>query len=299
MKHGVLAHGDPEHLEHRVVADRHVVAHELPEGSFRAALVRKEAALDHDLGGGGHHQVDVLAGPHLHRRAGEVRRDLELVGLVGHRRRSGEKDLRLRPDEHRRLQGASHALRLLVVHRQVVGGGEAAAKLFVAHEHGAVKGEVRHAGLGLFGEEEGGSEVGAAVALGIGEERQVGHLRIAEVVGHRYAALRRTLEPAEVRELVPLAAEVTGSDAENVGEAFPAAVGVREHRQLGAFDVGEEDGPVGGALHLLGDRGELVPGRYRPVGDEQLSALSQAFQVVPHALSSGGRLPRGQTFAPL
>ena len=74
---------DAEDLEHGVLADRHVIAHELAERAFVAPLVGQEPAFDDDLGRRRHHEVDMPARPHLDRLAGELGGDLEFVGIVG------------------------------------------------------------------------------------------------------------------------------------------------------------------------------------------------------------------------
>ena len=278
----VRPHRHAEHLEDGVVADRDVVAHELAERPLGPPHVGQEASLDHDLGRGRHLQIDVLARSHLDRLAGELRRHLQLVHVVGDRRGGGEEHLRRRAEQHGRLQRAAHLLGFLVVERQMVARRQAHAKLLVADVHRAVEREVRHARLRLARQEDGRGEVRRGVALGIGEQRQVAEPGVDQIRRHSDLALEGAVAGRERGQLVPLAAEITRRDAEDLGQTLATAVDVGQHGELGSADMVKEDRLAVPALRGLCDGGQLVPGLDLTLHLQELTPGAQLLHVLTH-----------------
>ena len=131
---------------------------------------------------------------HLDRRAGELGGDFELVDIVRHGCGRGEKDGRRRAYQHRRLERSAHLFRLLVVERQVMARRETAAQFLVAEVHRAVEREIGHAGLRLLGDKH--REIRRAVALAVGQQRQVAEPTFGKVRRRRYLSLQRPSDRA-------------------------------------------------------------------------------------------------------
>ena len=70
--------------------------------------------------------------------------------------------------------------------------GETAAQFLVADVHRAVEREIGHAGLRLLGDKHRGCEIGRAVALAVGQERQVAEPAFDKVRRRRYLSLQRS-----------------------------------------------------------------------------------------------------------
>ena len=139
MEQGTVPMADMGDAEHVLVADRHVIAHELAERSLRPADMRQDLALDHDLGVGRHHQVDGFAGAHLHRPAADLGCRRQLVGLDRQRGGGGKEDIGRCPDQECRRQRLAVGLGLGLVAGQVMRGAEPDAQLLVADIHRAVE----------------------------------------------------------------------------------------------------------------------------------------------------------------
>ncbi len=174
MEHRILAHSDAQHLEDRIGGLSHVIAHEFAEWPFGQADVGQEAALDHHLGLGRHLEADMVALAHGDGLAAQPGRYLELVHVIGQGRGRGQEGMGRWSDKHRGFQRPAHLFGFLVIDRQMVARRKAAAQLAVVDIHRAVIGQVAHPRLGILRDEHGRGEIGPAIAVGIGDEGQVG-----------------------------------------------------------------------------------------------------------------------------
>ena len=132
----VLAVRDGEHLHHLAVGARAVVLREFAERSFGLAHAGQDAALDDDLGVGGHAN---FAGPAFHdgqRPAVQRARDLQFVVIDRHDRLRGEQRQRIDADDDRGVERLPRLLghleeRVGVArqhqHAEAVGAGHLAA----------------------------------------------------------------------------------------------------------------------------------------------------------------------------
>lgn len=139
-----------------------------------------------------------------------------------------------------------------------------------------------------MGEEDAGSEVGAAVALEIGELRQVGELEFDEVVGFGRGDGR---DHRGGHEFDPAAAETgAGGAADHFDQAVAAAEDVGHDRVGGAGDVAEQQGGIAGFLRGGGDGCEFVVAGDGAVDDANAAFGEQALHVGAHLrrLSGGG-----------
>ena len=202
-----------------VVADRHVIAHELAEWSLGPASARQDAALDHDLGVDRHVEIDGAAAAQGKRRTGDLAGDLHLVLVIGVAVPPRRARAQRRAMQDRSFECFAARLGLGLVLGEMMRAPEPNAQLRVADDLAAMERQVGNAAVGLARQKDTGRQVGPAVALEIGDLRQVGEADLFEVVrGHRRSAV-----------LVPAGASVRPS-AGRRSRRWPPIMSIRRGR---------------------------------------------------------------------
>ena len=145
--------------------------------------------------------------------------------------------------------------------------------------HGAVEGQVGHAGFRMVREQDARRDVGAGVFLEIGDVRQVGE-RNPAAVGGRFLQFR-TLRRAR-QQPVPGRAEGKVRRPDQGAQPPPAAIDVADDGHRRAAHIFEQDGAVMPLLECRRDRRQLVLRIDFTPDDMQVAGGSQTVQIGAH-----------------
>ena len=190
LKQRVASPGDGGQVEHRIALEQAVVADVLAVRPFRLdqpPLV--DVAFEHQLGIGGHLDVDGHAFDHRHRRAARGADHLELVHRRG-RGHGGEKIIGMAADGECDRQALTLRHRRLVEGAQIAQGVEIDAGGAEPAQHQPAAADIGEAGFGVAREIDAGRNVGRAIEAWLqvhGKQRQVG------VVPGQHHLLHRSL----------------------------------------------------------------------------------------------------------
>ena len=282
----VLAMRDRDDLHHLAVGARAVGLREFAERPFRLAHARKEASFDHDLGFGRHADVAGQALHHRQRPALQRARDLKLVVIDRHDRLRGQQGQRIDADHDRGLERLTgllgHAVERKGVarqhqHAETVGAGELAAMdrdvllsgLWVAHDHDA------------------GRDIGAAVVLVVGRQRQdFGEIELTVSVPVHHLLRRRGchLLPRNrmERRVLETLQHLGELDAHRLGDPAPVRHDSGNHRDGVAIRPREQRGAL--TVEPLGVGCDL---EFQPdVWLDNCKAVARAKMVQPFAQGS-------------
>ena len=193
-------------VEDRVLAVRHrrdfhdmplgglaVVLRELAERTFHLAHLRQEAAFDHHLGVGRHADLAGDAFHHRQRPALQRAGDLQLVEVERRDRLRGEQRQRIDADDDRGVERLA-ALLGHIEERVGVARQQQHAEPVRPGELAAMDRDVLLSGLRIAHDHQAGADVGPAVVLVVGRQRQLPHQ--IDVAMRRCPARERILFPA-------------------------------------------------------------------------------------------------------
>ena len=264
LEHRAATPVDALDARQRARRDRRIVAGHLGERAFLVELARRHLALEREHGVGHHLHRRDGARHQLERPAVELAGDAQLVGVDGGRlggRGCGEVQARADAHVERERQRLAAGERLVQVGLEVTPGIDVDRQPVLADHHEALDRGVAHTGLGIAGNDHRGVEVGPAVELGVGRDRQRGeidrrlaHLQDRSAVDHHRVD----------RALLPVADAIGDvlrqrllAVPEEVGQQRARPVQAGEHRVAAAPDLLEQQ-RARSALELRGDAGQLM-----------------------------------------
>jgi hypothetical protein len=278
----IAPRGHAVDLDHLARLARRVVLGKLAERSLRLAHARQQPALDHDLGAGRHPHLAGLAARHRQRRAMQAAGDGELVEVDrrdGLRRQRGQ---RIDADHHGHRQRLARALGRLEERMQVARQHQDAEPV-AAVDLNAVDRHVLHPGGRVARDHQAGGDVGAAVVLAVGGNRQqrtdiqrgigakVVHDLLAGSLAGRDLAPRR----GPLAGLAEAAQHLGLRHAHRLGDPRALRHEARHHRHRMPAGLREQHGLP--AVEPLGHGGQRMrepdagPGDREPVGRGQMA----------------------------
>ena len=268
-----------------VVADRDVEAEELAEGALRPAFVRQYPTLDHDLDTRGHAQVNGVAGIHVDRPFGNLRGHIEFAD-VGRRRRAGcEKDLRRCTDQKCGLEGLVSRLGPCLVFRKIMARTKPDPQFVVADDHRAVKGQVGHTRIRVFGQKHRRGDVGSRVLAVIRDHRQIAQAAVAAIARYRHVLQQRPGRFRSFHELVPVPAKTIVRRTDEAAQSRMAAIEVRSNTRVRALDTLEQQRTFAGLLGAFRDCGQLMFRIHLTADNSKITAFQQLLYKVPNDAS--------------
>ena len=233
-----------------------VILRELAERAFGRAAVRQDAAFEHDFRLGRHAHVVGEAFDHVERLAVQRAGDREFVDIERRDRLGGERGQRVDADGDGDLERLACALRFAVEGERVAGQQQNAE--FVRRvDLAAMDGDVLRAGLRISRDQQAGADIGAAVELVVGRDRQLRD-EIDALMHHLLRRRSGDFPPRQrMRRGVGEARQHgVGHHAHGVGDPGAIAEQARHHRD--GMTAGSRKERRLLAVEALGNRGQLV-----------------------------------------
>ena len=203
-------------------------------------------------------------------------------------RSGGEEHRRRHADQQGDGQLPTGFLGAALVVRKVVAVAQAQPEFAGVHVHGAMEGQVGHAGIRIARQHDGRREIGSGIALVIGDERQVRKCTLLHVPRRRNFGLRRldagfggVQDPGVSRREGLVRAADDLPQARGVGEE------IGRYLECSPPHVLEQQGPVARLLGALRDRGQLESRIDFTRNGKQFARFGEPIQPGPHGAASG------------